>query len=397
MLLGIQVHCTLAAILLFLLAPQSANSGTTASPTDQQGDSAAAVSRGSGPTVSDREKAGLRGSVEECTVETITPPGPTSRPWRLVTTTKYYPDGRIYQFGYINNDGSKGVESLTYDTKGHLLRAMWDAQGGTSDTIYTYDVRGRLISVTGERDRSTTFEYDDQGRKTRIVKSELKGSSSDSRAAFGVSIDSDDLFMVPPAGGMVRTSFNEREQATESQAYAASGDLASRLTRRYDAKGRVTESSYVIENLGLLLPPEARERLAAEPGASEEVKREFPVSRISYVYDNESRVVEKHVRVGFSQETITKIAYNDHGDEMEEIGTTYGDLNQPKEPKGGDGGKPSSDAPDSHSAAPKSNIVRFGYQYDSVGNWIEKTVSSPSGANESIRTWSITHRAITYY
>jgi YD repeat-containing protein len=314
----------------------------------------------------------------------------------VVYTAKYGPDGRIYQHGYINNNGSKGMASLTYDAQGRELLEAWDGPGG-AETIYTYDAQGRLIGIKGRPDWTTTFEYDDQGRKTRIVKSELKASSTDSRAAFGVSIDSDDLFVIPPAGGMVRTSFNERDQATESQVYAASGDLANRLTRTYDAKGRLTETIYVIENLELLLPAEARERLAADPAASEEMKRDTPTTRISYVYDDESRVIEKHFRVGFSQETITKITYNDHGDEMEEIETTYGDLNQPKEPKVGDGSKPSSDAPDSPAAAPESSVVRFSYQYDGFGNWIEKTVSSTSGTNESIRIWSITRRTITYY
>jgi YD repeat-containing protein len=393
--LGIQVNCTFAAILLFLLAPQSANSGTTASPANQQGaEAASAASQREIPMVSDREKAGPRGPVEECTVEMIAPPGSTSHAWRMITATKYDPDGRIYQHSYINNDGSKGVESLTYDTEGHLLREMWDAQNGTSDTIYTYDVQGRLISITGVRDRSTTFEYDDQGRKTRIVKSELKASSTDNRGGFGVSIDSDDLFIAPPAGGMVRTSFNERDQATESQVYAASGDVASRLTRTYDAKGRVTELSYVIENLALLLPPEARERLAAEPGAAEEMEREFVMVRISYSYDEKGRVAEKHEHTGVSRETTTKITYNDHGDEMEEIATASGDLNPRKD---GDGTNASSGAPQPLALPDEHSDVRFNYQYDSFGNWIEKRVSFRSGVNESFTSGTIEHRTITYY
>jgi YD repeat-containing protein len=314
----------------------------------------------------------------------------------MVTTTKYDSDGRIYQHGYVNNDGSKGLESLTYDTEGHLLRTVWDAQGGTSERIYTYDAQGRLIGITGERETSTAFEYDDQGRKTRIVKSELKASSSRS---FGV-FENDDLSILPPAGGLVKTSFNESDQPIESQVYAASGDLVSRLTRTYDAKGRVAESSYVIENLEFL-SAEARERLAAEPGASEEMKMKLvqllgdqrALARTSYIYDEEGRVAEKHNRMGASQETITKITYNDHGDKMEEIETTSGDLNRPS---GGEGGKVSSDAPPSPSSSLKSD-VRFSYQYDSVGNWIEQTVSSRSGANESFRSSTITHRTITYY
>jgi len=382
------------AFFVSLAAPRAAN----ARPRDPQKAESSATSSKEGPTMSQREKAGLRGPVEECTEERITPPGPSSPAWRMVTTTKYDPDGRIYQRGYVNNDGSKGVESLTYDAEGHLLRTVWDAQGGTRDTIYTYDSRGRLIGITGEPDRSTIFEYDDQGHKTRIMKSELKAPSSGTgNQGSGIQFESDDLVAFPPPGGLVKTIFNERDQPIESQVYAASGDLTSRLTRTYDAKGRVADSSYVIEDLQILLSPEDRARLAADPAASEEMKTQFvkflgdqrSLFQTSYIYDDEGRVVEKHDRVG-SRETITKITYNDHGDEMEEIRTTSGDLHPPKD---GEGGKSSKAA----SSPVEQSNARFSYQYDGFGNWVEKVVSSPSGANEAPKTWSTTRRTITYY
>ena len=124
----------------------------------------------------------------------------------MVTMTKYDPDGRAYENGYINNDGTKGVQSLTYDSEGHLLRAAWNTQAGERSTIYNYDSQGRVTSITGEGDWTTTFEYDDQGRKTRIVKSARKASGG--TQGPGVFLDSEDLFVVPPAGGMVKTSYN---------------------------------------------------------------------------------------------------------------------------------------------------------------------------------------------
>jgi YD repeat-containing protein len=142
------------------------------------------------------------------------------------------------------------VQSLAYDTQGHLLTAAWGGPDGPiRETIYTYDAQGRLIGITGEGEWSTAFEYHDQGRKTRIIRSELKASSSstDNRAR-GVQIENENagLFVFPPVGGLVKTLFNEHDQPLESQVYAASGDLTSRLTRTYDALGRVSESSYVI-------------------------------------------------------------------------------------------------------------------------------------------------------
>jgi YD repeat-containing protein len=392
-----------AAVVLFLFAPQSANARTGGSRPRQQGAaSAGTTSHGEVPVLSDREKAGLRGPVEECILETITPPGPTSHAWRMVYTTKYDPDGRMYQLNYVNNDGSKGMESLTYDTKGHLLRVVWDTQGGTRDTIYSYDAQGRLIGITGEPYRNTVFEYDDQGHKTRIIKSELKAPSSSARnQGSGIQIEGDDLIAFPPPGGLVKTLFNERDQPIESQVYAASGDLTSRLTRAYDAKGRVADSSYVIEDFGILLPPEGRERLAADPAASEEMKTQFlkllgdrrSLIRISYIYDDEGRVIEKHERTGVARERITKIIYNDHGDKMQEIATASGALNPPKNKQS----EVSPGSPERPDLLDERSDVRFDYKYDTFGNWVEQTVSSTSGENESPRTSTHSHRTITYY
>jgi hypothetical protein len=175
--------------------------------------------------------------------------------------------------------------------------------------------------------------------------------------------------------------------------YAASGDLFSRLTRTYDAKGRVTELSYVIENVALLFAPEARKRLATEPGAAEEMNRKFVVTRISYSYDAQGRLAEKHERSGFARERITKIIYNEHGDKMQEIATASGALNPPKNKQAdlSPGSPERPDLPDERSD------VRFDYKYDSFGNWIEQTVSSASGGNESSKTSTLSHRTITYY
>jgi len=393
--LAIRAKFALAAILVLVVTPRFATADTKASPANQQSAKASdKTSQEEIPKMSDREKAGLRGPVESCTVENTTPAGPSTHAWRMVTMTKYDPDGRAYENGYINNDGTKGVQSLTYDSEGHLLRAAWNTQAGERSTIYNYDSQGRVTTITGEGNWTTTFEYDDQGRKTRIVKSARKASGG--TQGPGVFLDSEDLFVVPPAGGMVKTSYNERDQAVESQVYTSNGELMSRLNSAYDAKGRVTELSYVIENVGLMLSPETRERAAAEPGAAEELARPMVMVRISYGYDDQNRVAEKHDHTGFARETVTKITYNDHGDEMEEISTATGHLNPPENEEGG-GGSASSDAQRPRPLPDEHNELHFDYQYDSFGNWTEKIVSSPADGDKPATTWSITHRTITYY
>ncbi len=89
--------------------------------------------------------------------------------------------------------------------------------------------------------------------------------------------------------------------------------------------------------------------------------------RISYIYDDEGRVAEKHERTGFAREKITKIIYNDRGDKMQEIATASGALNPPKNKEGelSPGSPERPDLPDERSD------VRFDYKYDGFGNWVE--------------------------
>jgi YD repeat-containing protein len=199
--------------------------------------------------------------------------------------------------------------------------------------------------------------------------------------ALGVSVDGNgpDLLAFPPGGGWVVTPFNESGQPIESRVYGPNGELIRRLMRSYDAKGRVVESAYVVENLeslrevlrethaGLRSNPEALEALLTEQLGDHNV-----FSRISYVYDDQGRVSEEHGDWGHSEKTITKTTYNDHGDTAEEFRT----ITHP---------------PDSR----EEFHMRYDYQYDSFGNWTERVMISRSNAGERSRT--IHRREITYY
>jgi YD repeat-containing protein len=378
---GINLPFPLLVVLLLVMSLRIVAARNAASSANRQAStSAAASSSAQLRPASESLKAGLHGPVQDCIWEQRTGGGN----WRMVTEAKYDADGRVYQYSYTNNDGTKGLESFTYDADGHLLRTVWTGQAKPSDTIYSYDPQGRLASVRGQGDWTTTFEYDNQGRTTRIVKSTLDAASAVHRPKAGVSIEREnaDLFVAPSPGGWVTTLFNERDQPIESRAYGANGELLSSLNRTYDQKGRVLESTEVIESDDFLLSPAARDRLASDPKAFEEMERQFAavlgpqrvLARMSYVYDAQGRVVEKKIKLGTSDNEVTKITYNAHGDEAEEIRTA------------------------SHSGhPPEEDIVNFSYEYDSFGNWTEKKVSSPPTANPPSEIWTIEHRTITYY
>jgi YD repeat-containing protein len=361
------------------------------------------------PTKSDREKAGLRGPVEQCIEETIIPPSP-SREYpetRFTSTTKYDPTGRILHVNSTLADGTKLMGYYSYDSQGRLVKTTNDQPSGPPiETNYTYDERGRLIGVTGYNGQSSTFQYDDQGRKTRLVRAESDSSSSgaDPRKAasfYVVDPQGDELFMPAPDGGQVKTLFNKRGQATESQVYAANGHLVSSTVRSFDAEGRVVESNNEVENLvESMVPAEDLEQLMAEPEALEKLQQDLtehfgslePKTRNSYIYDEAGRVVEERVSFEALAEKITKITYNDHGDKMEEHETTLRGSNSVKFTEVSD---ISSNAQDPSSSG-ESN-VRYNYQYDSYGNWTEQTISYRSGANARFTISTVRHRTILYY
>jgi YD repeat-containing protein len=214
-----------------------------------------------------------------------------------------------------------------------------------------------------------------------------------------ISIENGGLSWPPPVGGRVKTLFNERDQPTETQVYAANGHLMSRLVRRFDAMGREAESNFVIENIvESIVPPEHLEQLMAEPGAMEEMKKQLTqfrmlqgATRYSYIYDAEGRVAEKHICFGAYPEMITKLAYNDHGDKIEEHTTTLADWNPMDSAEGDETSSTESDSPWS-----QGSESRYSYQYDSYGNWTEQT-SYGSGTNGLFIISAVRHQTITYY
>ena len=342
--------------------------------------------------MTDRQKAGLCGPVEQYTVETITLAHAAYPEMRCFGTTKYDHSGRLLHISSTDAKGSKSTTSYTYDPQGRLLKTTWSQPSGPAkETYYIYDKKGRLIGITGDDQQSSVFQYDDQGRKTRVVRSGASGAGD--RIAIATEDESDNFFIPPPVGGHVKTWFNERDQATESHVYDADGQLTGRLVRRFDAEGRLAELS-VIENLESLLPPEAR----PEPGVLGELKKklmqfrslQWP-SRSSFIYDEEGRVTETHFSTGAYPEVITKVTYNDHGD-VDGHTTTVDDLNPTKTAEGGEISSAATASLSSHQTE-----VRFSYQYDSFGNWTERTISARSRMNGPFEISAVHHRTIAYY
>jgi len=117
----------------------------------------------------------------------------------------------------------------------------------------------------------------------------------------------------------------------------------------------------------------------------------------SYTYDAQNRIRERHLRILFF-ETVTTIAYNDHGDIVEERTTSIRDSTGPgRGPFSIDDNgnliptQEASEAPAPPEPLPATSEVRYTYQYDSYGNWTERTLTRSDGFSLATR------RQLTYY
>jgi YD repeat-containing protein len=357
------------------------------------------ASAGEKSAMSDRDSAGLRGPVQQYTEEHTNPAVENFPAWTYSITNKYSPEGRILQSTTANSLESGRQEfstTYTYDSMGRLLKkTSTNPDSPASESKYNCDENGRIISITGPM-RTSTFEYDDKGRKSRIVS---PSSESESLLPAGVAYEfsnpeEEDPYLPIPAGGHATILFNEQDQPVEWLVSDANGNLLNRLIRTYDEHSRLAELRYTMENILLTLPAEAQQQFLAEPGAAEQLAKQFAeflgeqrnFMKVTYSYDADGRLTEKHTHMGPSMETIAKIAYNDHSDKSEEHTTTINDAN----PSGGaQSGQASSGAPPS----PQKVETRYSYTYDNFGNWTEQRTSSPTCSNDV----SVIRRTIVYY
>lgn len=349
-----------------------------------------------------RESAGLRGLVWQCSEERITPARPGFPEIKFSTTTEYDREGRILSSGHINSDGSKWDTTFLYDAQGRLLKTTSGQLGGPLDvTTYHYDDEGRLVSVEGKNpfNESTSFQYDEHGRKTRILKSNLPPSTEGAygSTAMSFSMAGLDLYHPVPHGGMAKTLYDESDRPIETRAYDAEGHILQRLVQSYNAAGQILETKVVLEDIAAILPAELKAQFLAEPGAAEELKHQLAtllgaqgeMFKTSYVYNAEGQLTEKRDHIGYSHETVTKFVYDSYGNKIEEHATTSGDPNPPQSEPGGQ------DA--TAAASPHESEVTYTYKYDSHDNWIEQVVRSKSQPDGPPEDSTLNRRTIAYY
>jgi YD repeat-containing protein len=371
------------------------------------------------PTMSDREKAALHGSVKECTEETIIS-GIEGRPEiRSSQTTVYDPDGRILSTSLGSTDGSKWVSTNIYDDNGRLTKTIsGNATEPGTETLYAYDEAGRLLSITKsgkEVGSKSEFHYDEQGRKTAVQHFDPNVKRAQAMYADGSSWDAAvEGGAWVPVGGNTTTIYDGNDQPTEAQIRDREGRVVSRFVRTYDANGRILEEKQILENPALLmadkLDPDGQPQFnAAQLEATNTVMKLLMLggrsdAGITYAYDAQGRVTEIRDRNGWFDK-VTTISYNEHGDRTAQRETmtrnsaapdvvAYSvDENGTITPERRTTEPTESPGPDLDDLAGE-NEVRYEYEYDSYGNWTQQTVNHAYGPDSPS---NVRHRKLTYY
>jgi len=356
----------------------------------------AAVTKADNKMISDREKAGLHGPVrsmeEERTYPAITSGDGTVDPelkwWKK---TEYDREGRISAMWGRDSSREHGlgkslyVTRYTYNESGQLLRMTRERDGeADGETVYRYDDRGRLESITNSKDLGNpiAFHYDANGRRSKVAIAKPVERAEGSFEGRAVSYSPEYLFEVEtsspsvPDGGSAVTLFDEHDRPIEVQTRNANGETIFRTLRVYDEQGHVLEEKQTMEDVLRMIPAAQQKKMMDEGGVSAQEFREqvapelreqvakllggSEVSSTKYTYDAQGRETLKIQKAMGQIEQRVETSCNEHGDVAKE---TWQDTN--------------SATPDDASDRTTTITERiYSYKYDSDGNWTVKNTSS---------------------
>jgi hypothetical protein len=215
---------------------------------------------------------------------------------------------------------------------------------------YRYDGNGKLVTIIASREgdpqKPFTCEYDDRGRIVRISR-EFKrkrkvpdpfSMASSSSTWIETWVTPEGRRVVNPVTVAIR--YDDADHPVEVS-YTAEGGMSSRITRTWNAAGRVETESQVIPKTGLR-----------------------PDSQCSFTYDQRGRCVEFETSSDGGQKSRSKFLYDDH-DNMVEAGGAEG-----------------------HG--------RYEYDYDAQGNWVQRVAWTCPASQSDYRPTRVERRTIEY-
>lgn len=351
-----------------------------------------------GALMSDRDKAGRRGPVKSVLVEQNFSDA-DARQLLTSTRTEYAPDGRMLEVRNGNPDGSQWVTRYTYQPDGRLIKSASGKMGSapSSETTYSYDTARRLVEVKSGGRAQFRYQYDEKGRKSVIESYDSKPLPPNT--AYAAHWEGTDLGFAPYPGGTLTTLYNEQEVATGAQLRDAEGNLVAHIVRKFDAKGRIIAEEQVADAPELMIPEELKSKLNPEQAKSMGafLAGGLQKTAISYVYDDNGRVTERHRSGGAFGAEVTITTYNDQGDKASERTTTVMNPEVGREYSLTEAGTMIPAGQPQPAQPPSTYETQYTYQYDSYGNWTEQSSVARSRPDAPWEPGPIIRRKLTYY
>jgi YD repeat-containing protein len=344
--------------------------------------------------MSDRDRYGLRGSIKRCELHRTWysrgcgPETCETEERSDVSVVEFRRDGFVQRRWYKNPAPNSTEWTNLYDyNDANQLTAVRIEQGGTIriQQTFEYDSRGRLSHIIvhdedGGQRIGETYSYDDAGTKKKITHIEPQlssGSCGTDSCGTMFGVEGSDVAYGAPGATNITSIYDERGRPTEHRFRDSGGNLVTRVDCRYDERGNLLEEVCSQQKL----PPEMI--VAMSPEQLEAVRMLF-TSRQHHQYDEQNQRIETSSYMGpkdFDRETF---AYNEHGDVISQISeSSHSEY---------DFGEDGILTPKPDSTRSNRSEAQFRYQYDSLGNWIEKIVENPGGP-----IWSIERRTISYF
>lgn len=235
-----------------------------------------------------------------------------------------------------------GLTRFEYDEKGNLLkRIVKTGSSSNSETVYTYDEFGRVLTVTDAENNTTSFEYydDDINKPSAIIDAE------GSKFAY----DFDDIGRVveiTTGYGTVKIEYNQQDKVT-----GLIDAEKNKIRIKYDAVGNM---------IGVITPEQYAEKGDKGQG-------------YTFAYDAMDRMIKQVDPLG----NVFAVKYDENGNKIKEVNPNY--YNEEKDDGIGIAFKYDSNHRQINTIFPDGSKSRI--KYDPRGNII-KTIL-PSDYDES--------------
>lgn len=346
----------------------------------------------------ERPRWGLRGPVRMCQLQRTwstsrcSADGCETEKRSDSKTLMFRENGSLAERSHRNPDGSEWIAVYLYDMDRLAAVRTENGTSVVSLSLYQYDEVGRLFRVITRHadgaDRvSETYEYDPDGRKSKIIHVDVPNQRPDTQQAWAVEGTDTSYFAVGTT--KIRTIYSEREQPTHLLFYDAMDHLLSRVEFSYDANGNLIQEAQT--KTVKAVPPEMI--AAMNPAQLETVSALFgagsqPLLRV-HRYDENGRRIETRSQIGPLGANVKTMVYNEYGDQIAEI------VQNEARDYGIDDKGQLTEAPTKVSM--NRSEARFRYDYDANRNWVLKTVEVRTTEDQHFTESSVERRTIEYF